>query len=204
MPNPWDRPTKLVRGDLRRIDVYAAVGHVSSAWEDLEVSLSHLFAALRSEWPYNPQSYLPYGSKIGFKDRVEGLERQACVYSRANPNQHIEGELLLLFSAARGFSQRRNEVIHGIVRPFALVASAGTPEDPIRHTQDWTYCLTPPHYTQRKYTHDNMPEYLYSSVEMAEIHNHLVKLKRVTDDLVEAISGFSFVQFPTSGRPTST
>ena len=56
-----------------------------------------------------------YGQGRIFRDRFNILIKSAKRYFIKSPNQELEGELCFLLQRVLGFSDRRNEVAHGII-----------------------------------------------------------------------------------------
>ena len=64
------------------------------------------------------------------------------------------------------FSARRNDVAHSIVRPLQWIVSPKL-EGPLQ------FCAVPPHYTGKKFDPQNMPLFIYTSVELAALSKAL-------------------------------
>jgi hypothetical protein len=163
MSNPWDIPPFPVRGDADQNDTYAGVGRVLSQWEAIEVELSHVYSLLvyRHE---DLEALREYGRPTIFRDRLDSLQRAAERYFQSNPHQETESEFSDIAKIARNFSARKNDVAHSIVRPYrwTFPPSAET-VDPFEPMQ---FCATPPHYSGKKFMPENLPIYVYTSVEM--------------------------------------
>src|SRR5437868_3763424 len=117
MSNAWDVPPFPSHGDAQDDTTYAAVGRFMSAWEELEVTLSHLHAALVKR-PFDAEALWGYGDGRIFADRLKILEAAADGFARAKPDQALEGDFCSLLRSVRGFADRRNDIAHGIVRPI--------------------------------------------------------------------------------------
>jgi len=101
-----------------------------------------------------------YGRPANFRERLTNLEAAGCRYFCKWPHQDLEGELTWVIRYAMGYSQRRNDIAHGIVR---LAGVVGIDID-IRDEMRW--CVLPPHSRADKFTSGNMPTYILTSREI--------------------------------------
>jgi hypothetical protein len=167
MTNPWDRPPFPSKGDDNQDILYAAVGRVISQWENVELGLSHLYAIFIGQ-PFSVGIYAQYyePSKT-FMTRLAAVERQSERFFQKAPNQEIEGDFCDLVKRVSGFSERRHEVAHGFVRPIqwyrVALPSLSAPDGPFQ------YCVVPPHYQANWFGKSNMPHYVYTSTELAQL-----------------------------------
>jgi hypothetical protein len=169
MSDPWDAPPFPTRGDDADDTTYAAVGRFISAWEEAEVALSLVHAALVKR-PFDAEAIWGYGDERIFRDRLKALNNVAAGFFCGRPDQALEGDFKALSDKACGFAARRNEVAHGIVRPIQWYDHAFGP-DRIRQTDSPdNYCLVPAHYTHRKFEREPYrPKYAYTSVELLSL-----------------------------------
>jgi hypothetical protein len=162
--NPWDAPPLPKRGDEDQVVTHAGVGRVLSQWEMIEVRLGHIYAWLMNR-PDEIEAVREYGEgKRIFEERIKGLCQIANVYFRWNPHQDTEGELHALICITRRYSRRRNDIAHCVVRPFEWAAS------PNGRVQFGAF---PPLYGGKKFDPQNMPAFIYTSVEMNVLSNAL-------------------------------
>lgn len=195
MPEPWDRPPFPQIGDEDQNRVFEYIGRVSNAWEHLEGVFSLLYATLSGKHPFDRDARRTYGREPTFQGRLGGFRTVFSLWVRTNHDQDLEGGIYRALRAAEGFSQRRNDIIHGIVRPFHLMASAGTESDPIVWPDVWTYCVTPPYQDERRFGARERPEYLYSSYSMEQIEAGIYRLTEEAHDLVSRISGLDLGKY---------
>jgi len=170
MADPWDVPPLPTRGDDSDDTTYAAVGRFISSWEGCEVTLSLLHAAFVKQ-PFRAQAMWEYGGGRIFAARLQILERAGCAHFRRKPDQDGEGDFKLLMTRVRGFSDRRNEIGHGIVQPIQWHDHTFGPDHQRDSTEGpWRYCLVPSHYTIRKFDlAPYRPNYAYTSVEILSL-----------------------------------
>lgn len=187
MADPWDPPPLPSRGDDDDDATYAGVGRVMSRWEAVEIELAHLYTVLVGR-PHDAGATREYGSGRIFHERLATLCAAAEDYFRIDPNQTREGETRELLRKVRGYSDRRNEIAHGIVRQISWVRGLREylSPDAIGHIQ---FCLVPPHYTFRKFDQANRPAYAYTSQELLILEQHLF-------DLAEEVQAFRLTLDP--------
>jgi hypothetical protein len=83
-----------------------------------------------------------------------------CRYFRKRPHQELEGELAWVTRYAMGYSQRRNDIAHGIVRLASMEDIEATLWVGMR------FWVLPPHFRADKLTTANMPTYILTSREI--------------------------------------
>jgi hypothetical protein len=159
MTTPWDRPSLPTYGDTDPAKLYDAVGRMPSAWETIEFDLCLIFSVL-AEDPEGEAMRL-YGSSRAFPRRLDDFSRQAETYFIKGPNQNREIELHQLLNEVRGFSERRNEVIHGIVLrinnlDYYQQFLTGKSSEPHQ------YAVIPPYHMARGHGGDGFPLYGYN------------------------------------------
>src|SRR5262245_4153884 len=155
-------------GDDDIESTFAGVGRVLSQWETIELELSYLYGHLLNQ-PDDMDIIRQYGDPITFNGRIDGLCRVAKDYFKQNPHQDTEAEFCDLVSRARGFSARRNDVAHSIVRPIQWITPQGIGDAPLQ------FCAVPPHYIGKKFDAHDMPAFVYTSVELNALNNALFK-----------------------------
>jgi hypothetical protein len=166
MMNLWDIPPPPTKGDDDQEITYAGVGRVLSQWEMIEVRLGYIYAWLMKR-PDEIETVRAYGEgKRNFEERISGLRQIAEVYFLWNPHQDTEGELDALISMVRKFAMRRNDVAHCIVQPFQWIESPGR-DAPLQ------FCAAPPLYNGKKFDPQNLPAFVYTSVELITLSNAL-------------------------------
>jgi hypothetical protein len=170
MKNPWDRPPIPDRGDPVDNHLYLAMGQALSAWEEYEIDLSWLYAALADLPLHSTVAYQSYVDKAdNFKQRAIKLEKAAEQYFRRNPSQTDEAEFAEILRSARGWATRRNDIAHGVVRPMPKIydtTSGGDFESWLRGQDE--YLLYPPDYAAKKFDDKTgAPAY---ALGVAELH----------------------------------
>jgi hypothetical protein len=171
MTKPWDVPPFPTKGDDTDDSTYAGVGRVLSRWEEVEVSLTHIYAAFLGR-PHDPKAHRSYmGDGRIFSDRLNNLRSVAGKFFVKNPNQKDEANLDGILDTAQRFSERRNEVSHGIVRPIQWYKTLSSGD-----SIGLQFVLVPPHYNWRKFNKDNSrPSFAYTSVELLSLERDLFK-----------------------------
>ena len=167
MADPWDVPPFPVEGDDIDDTTYAAVGRVLSRWEELEVCLTHLHAAFLGR-PHDPEAHRAYGQGTIFRTRFDTLKQAAERFFIFKPNQEREAKFDELADKALRFSDRRNEVAHGVVRPIHWYKSAEKGD-----RTSVQFILVPPHYNVRKFGLDYRPSFAYTSATLLPLERHL-------------------------------
>lgn len=186
MANPWDPLPLPVIGDLFETTLYEALGRIVNRWEYMEVGLAIMYSLFAGDATFAKMA--EYGSGRIFKDRLAGLRRVAAQWFIKKPDQMAEGEFDRITAAAAGFSDRRNEFAHGIVmdvsgiifwRVQLRLASPETPQ----------FLLVPAFHVIRKHGADGMPQFGYSSSQLALLRDRIA-------DLEISINEFKSVLWP--------
>jgi hypothetical protein len=175
MSNPWDRPPIAGRGDPHEYITYRSVGGFISQWENIEVELSHLYAIFIGKY-FKAEAYDEYHDQSKtLKQRLSTLEEAARLYFVKHPDQSNEHDFEVLIEKVRGFSERRHEIAHGIVRPYHLFAFMTEWSDP--YDKDTTRtCLVPPHYQRDWFGDLHLPLYVYTSIQIDSLSDKLIEL----------------------------
>lgn len=181
LSNPWDVPPIPNRGDDNDDVTYAGVGCVMSRWEAVEVELAHLYTIFVNR-PHEADAIKAYGTGRIFAERLASLREAAELYFVASPDQAVEGAARDLLDRVRRYSDRRNEVAHGIVRQMSWVRGVreNLAQDVVGKFQ---FCLVPPHYTYRKFDQHNRPTYAYASADLLALEEKLYWLAQEVPDL---------------------
>jgi hypothetical protein len=160
MTNPWDIPPFPEQWDKAPGYTYKMVGKSLSEWEYLEYVLSDLYSQLIGQHA-KIAALRKYGEPRIFAERAVALKKAAEVFFIKHPNQETEATLDNLLLRTQGFSDRRNEIAHGIVSPAEWNLSASPSLKEIAG-----YALIPPLYTHRKLDDKNLPKYIYTAAEL--------------------------------------
>jgi hypothetical protein len=181
MANPCDRPLVPPRGDDHEDITYAAVGRLISSWEGIEVELSHLYAIFTGQYLKREAYDRYYDNSKNFAGRMRTLEESAQQFFIGASHQNNETDLSELVKKIRGFSVRRHEVAHGIVRPYYHYAPLTGWSDPLDTDRTRT-CVAPPHYQRNWFSEHQIPLYVYASPEINSITE---KLDHILVELVD-------------------
>ena len=173
MPNPWDVPPLPTRGDDEAEWTFAGIGRVTSQWEVIEFEFSRLYSIFVGK---PDEEMRGYGQGRIFRDRSEILTKAAEEYFTGQPNQELEGQLHSLMSRAQGFSDRRNEVAHGIVFQLQRLTFFRQSVDADVRGK-FQYGLVPPYHTLRKHGPDGLPLYAYASTHLLEFEEAMAWLE---------------------------
>jgi hypothetical protein len=141
MTNPWDIPPPEV-GDASEDITFASVGRALTRWEEFEVMFAQLFSTLVSKEDHSAAAMRAYGSVITFRGRAEMVRAAAEVHFMLFPNTDLQKTFKAFYNQVINHaSARRNEIAHGIVRPFASVVNG-------QFTR--SFMLFPPYYAANK------------------------------------------------------
>jgi len=163
MPNPWDRPPFPKQGNRSTFVLYASIGRALIFWEALETTLARLYAALCEQSLYDDHANQAYGEPLNFRKRLANLKAVGCRYFQKRPHQDLEADLAWVIKHADGYSQRRNDVAHGLVREIDLVLD---PRASLRGDAPLRWCLVPPNFRETKFIAPNVPAYVLTSREI--------------------------------------
>jgi hypothetical protein len=147
----------------------------TSNWEEVEVSLSQVYAIMAGLPLSSKEAYQRYGDRDNFKDRLASLQRIAKhdYFVRRN-SQDLEGEFDNIVQESRRYSIRRNEIVHSVVRLFAVEhITLETGELSTRPS----FYLVPPEFKGEKFDENDKPTFIYTSVEIRKYGSSLLLLK---------------------------
>ena len=171
--NLWDAQPLPVVGDEDPKLTFQGVGMVMTAWESVEFELSRLYSVFASD--ADGESMRVYGEGKIFRDRINALRGISQKTFTASPNQNKEGCFAFIANSIEGFSQRRNEVAHGIVFPIHTLTVFRS-RLPRSEQERNHFALVPPYYLGRK--HDaatGVPAFVYTSSELKSLSMRLYK-----------------------------
>lgn len=176
MSNPWDAFPFPMHGDQREEIVYIGVGKVIDFWERVEFELARTYSLLVGDPAWSKmREYGGVGGYI-FRDRAAKLARAAEAFFVKHPDQDNEGAFDALLARTSGFSDRRNEVAHGMIMDVGeflfwqdkmTFAVPGLPQ----------HLWVPPYYHTRKHDVLGLPAFGYSSVELEKLRGLLFQLE---------------------------
>ena len=168
MPHPWDRPPFPARGNRSDRVLFDAIGRTLNAWEEVEISMAHLYATLATGDRFDSQANHLYGEEANFNGRLTTLEQAAEQRFIAEPSQPVEGEFSRLMRFVRGYSARRNDIAHGHALYIHWVRDPASRETLLSFGADLSWCWVPPHFRANKFNAQNRPEYVLTSREINE------------------------------------
>jgi hypothetical protein len=167
MADPWELPPDPDHGDASENATHIARSRAIDAWEELEQALSFLDVQFAKAIGSRPK----YGSGLTFKRRLNILEIRHNEYKVKHPHQDNEAAFDFLVCHLRKYSDRRNDIVHGVVQPIPLNSGVGV-----------EFGLLPASYTiDRK--GNSFPEYIYNSEIINQFKNRFSDLWRQTTTL---------------------
>lgn len=179
MPSPWEPPKPSPRGDSKPTPIYTAVGMALSSWERVEHDLADMFAiftgSVRGLVNDDP-AIRAYGTIISYKQRIQVLEAAAKAYFARNKRSGLERSFKILLKKCNGWSDRRNDIAHGIVLRLP----------------DYNYRLWPALYNSKKYPlNTNGPVFIYRASQIRSFNTAFRRLGRQSSKFVSKLSAFS-------------
>ena len=159
---PWDAPPFPQHGDDDHDTLFASIGRALTAWEDLKSFLAHLYSGISEKSLYDQKSIYVYGTFPNVRVKVSEFRSSATRYFIKYPNQEIEATLCWILQNFEGWSQRRNDVAHGVVRSIDI---AKDPQVSILGASV-SWCLVPPHFKEEKHFFPNSPARILTSIEI--------------------------------------
>jgi hypothetical protein len=171
---PWDRRSWPARGDAEMDKLYAAVGRLLSQWERYEAALALLFSGFVAGFDNKP-ARRAYSAVRTFEGRAEMLRAASTAYFAEHPDDKTQEAFKTVLKEAVSFSQRRNDVAHGVTDfyfPEAAFAS-GNIDGYIVENE---YGLYPSAASFKERSLANAPTYCYTSVELDYFHGHFFRL----------------------------
>jgi hypothetical protein len=142
MASPWDIPPPPAIGDASEDITFASIGRALTRWEEFEVMLASLFSTLVGTDDNTAPAIRAYGSVITFRGRADLIRAAAEVHFMLFPNEALQKTFNSFVNQLTNHAcARRNEIAHGIVRPFVSVIDGKTTR---------TFCLFPPYYAANK------------------------------------------------------
>jgi hypothetical protein len=182
MSKPWDIPVPGAE-DPTPDPVYLAVGKALSAWEELEVEVAGLFAIFIGAPRTSLEAYAAYASALGFSGRSGLVEKASDQFFVRRPAQDHEATLDNLLCHLRGWSLRRNDIAHGVVREHYRIRTGHSA------SSRTVYYLVPANYMRKRFRSDyDAPRYMYSSENIEEFRRAFRSLVQPVSDLVDVLS----------------
>jgi hypothetical protein len=176
--NDWDILPTPEKGDTTHAELYTAVGHALTQWENLEEELAELFSVLVGAPEMAPgrgPAISAYGSVSNFNVRANMLKAAAEVFFGQYPPE-IAGPIKEgfddLMKSCVQFAARRNDIAHG---KRELVAGRG-------------HYLLPAFYNSKKHRPGQVMAFGYSSKEIRAYANHFIDLNSLAERINLAAS----------------
>jgi hypothetical protein len=181
MSNPWDTPPLPSSADEDVNATYCGVGRVITQWEGIEAGLSRIFSMFNAK-PDDYETIQAYGARPKFSYRMGAVQLAARQFFITRHDQKIEGTFDQLSEKMLGFSDRRNDVAHGIltavqVYPWFQARAVGMKP----RTNYWA--ILPPYHDFKKHTDMGgktflmrLPEFAYTSIELLALEQKLISL----------------------------
>lgn len=166
------------------MDTYSGVGAALSQWEALEFELARIYSIFAGD--PDGEGLREYGEPRIFSLRLSAFGTKAGGYFIRHPNQQTEGELGRIVRAATGFSDRRNEIAHGMVLDVKNIAYFRS-RMPLIDTSRTCALLIPPWHTLRHHKPDGLPSYAYNANQMKEIATRIHDLEQQADAFRKAL-----------------
>lgn len=166
---PWDRTPWPDDGDPEQNATYAAVGAALSQWALFEVVLGRLFEAFITLDLASDAGRRAFEAVRTFESRSSMLRAAGQSYFASFHNKQVNSDFDELLKAAKNYSERRNEIAHGAVKPFPTLKASPAPAIS-------GYALMPSAYDPYKATVWGGIKYAYTSKEMQEYASHFATL----------------------------
>jgi hypothetical protein len=157
MKNLWDIPNPEPKGDPNETMIYTAVGAALSKWESVEAAAAEIFTVLVGAESAMTSLVVPpavraFGIVTSFPTRCEMITTAAkAFFSIHKEVASYERDIGDALSEAREYSNRRNEIAHGVVRE---VTNSETKEFE-------GYYLFPSFYNPKRFPVSRFPTYSY-------------------------------------------
>lgn len=185
MRNPWERFHYPVIGEVSEDVLFAALGRALNRWEWVECGLSIVYSLFSNDPTFRKAVDYGLGRKI-FKDRIDGLKNVAEAWFVSSPNQETEARLDKIIEATVGFSERRNEIAHGVVMDVSgmLFWRQKLTCAPINAQQ---FLVIPALHSVRQYDSLGMPAFGYSAHQLGILHDHICDLELEIDSFKSSL-----------------
>lgn len=156
-------------------------------WEEFEAGLSHVYSAFCAPDRFNEAAMRKYGEPLNFVQRLKGLKTKGDDYFRRRPHQAKEGDFDSLVNLAENFSQRRNDIAHGVPRYIHWILDPNSPVTWLELAPKIAWCVIPPHFKGNKFTKARQPAYVFTSREINYFAGHFWKLIQASARLAHDI-----------------
>jgi hypothetical protein len=185
MGNPWD-PLPLPRdGDLDDRLTYEWVGRNIDRWEQIEFTLARVHSVFAGD-PDGSAALRAYGVGRTVPERDAIIRAAAEKWFAKNPNQRQEGQFDKFMQGVVGFSDRRNEIAHGVVHQVSgliFFRQRTTRADYLVQ-----YAVIPAYHVMRRFHSNGVPKYMYGTPEMTVLCERLMVLQLSIWDFLHEIN----------------
>jgi len=175
MAKPWDSLPLPRDGDLDEKVTYEWLGRVLCRWELIEFTLARLYSLFVDD-PDGSLALREFGEGRTVPDRDKLLRSAAEKwFAQKGTTQKTEGRFDKFMQEYVGFSDRRNEVAHGIVHPvsgmnFFLMRTT-------RPHYRVQYAVIPAYHIAKRYHPNGVPKYMYTLPELSTLYERLTDLQ---------------------------
>jgi hypothetical protein len=149
-------------------ELFLSWARALNAWEEWEIDLSWLYAIVAELQLHSTEAYRAYVERAdNFSQRLAKVETATIKYFHRKPDQNNEADFCLLLKSARGWSFRRNDIAHSVIRPMPKIyetATGGSFEDWLNQPDE--FLLYPPDYAANKHDDAGRPAYAYGLSEL--------------------------------------
>jgi hypothetical protein len=182
---PWEIVDPSPLGDADEKPIFDAVGRALTEWETVEVECARLFAvfvATRRKHTYHDPAVRAYGSIAGTHSRSTMLQLAAESFFAKRPAKRklFENKCAELIVAYKEFSNRRNEIAHGLVKRVFITGQNGRPRLVGMY-------LLPSFYNPKKFKKGELT-YSYVSGDVIHYKQEFSKLQLKFEGLIEQLS----------------
>lgn len=185
MGNPWDSLPIPRDADLDDKVTYEWVGRIIDRWEQIEFTLARLHSVFAGD-PDGSEALREYGAGRTVIDRDKLIRVSAEKWFIRKPSQSREGRFEKFMRAYVGFSDRRNEIAHGVVHQvtgFTFFRQRTTRADYLVQ-----YAVIPAYQVMKRYHDNGLPKYMYGAPEMMQLEAKLIDLQLAIFEFLSEIN----------------
>ncbi len=193
-PNPFANAFLSEEGDVKAVNIYAAVGVALSHWEDCEVSFGALYSVLIKPAGSNVILMSAFGAINAAGTRRE-MTLEACdEFFHLHENTELRMEARHLLNLHKTAASRRAEIAHSVVMGHSHFKVVDGVAQPI----PVNYFLIPPMFATRKNSREmkldelfwGKPKYRYGSKDIVNFSRKFQALSTRALKLVQGIRDF--------------
>lgn len=185
MVNPWDPLPLPPTAEPIWKQIALGIGLVVSEWESVEYELGILCSHFCGGTLY---PFKEYGKGRIFRERTAVIARFAEKYFVRICDQQKEGEFDRLIKASIGFSDRRNEVVHGLILDAKNVTFFQNTPLVIDKLKAHQYVILP-HLYAKGWDHElrKPPPYAYNFSQMRQLAERMEVLHQSIKTFKESL-----------------